>query len=211
MPMPLSPSDAAKQYGVNVPEGMEVIYQPLYDFQAYAAAGATQYTFFQTPIGQSSKTLVDTNMQSAGQLPAPQKFLVQTIEVYLIHNDDPVTYATGDGHTANDVYNVLKTGSLEFTIGSKPYAQVGPLLRMPPANRYAAEFAISDQTADTESEAMYMSAAGPVFNLASHRVPLWIPSNQNFDVKITFSAAVAITTGARIGVVLGGLLYRSRQ
>ncbi|MGZ7265373.1 hypothetical protein ACXWP3_09695, partial [Streptococcus pyogenes] len=53
------------KYSVNRP-GWEAIKQSLYDYQAYAAAGQTNLTFFALPVGQSSKTLSDTNMTLAG-------------------------------------------------------------------------------------------------------------------------------------------------
>ena len=78
-------------YAINRSGEYEATRQTLYDFQTYAAAGATSFTFFQTPTGQSGKTLADTNIETAGTLPAPKHLLVQSIEIYLFPNDNPVT------------------------------------------------------------------------------------------------------------------------
>ncbi|MGH8744731.1 MAG: hypothetical protein ACREUY_10685, partial [Burkholderiales bacterium] len=70
------------QYQVNRKDQLEVIRQTLYDYQVYTAAGVAQQTFFTVPNGSGGKTLADTNMSVAGSLPAPQRFLIQAIEVY---------------------------------------------------------------------------------------------------------------------------------
>mgnify|MGYP000960570814 FL=1 len=62
----------AQNYGVNVANVVEAIRQPIYDTVTYAAAGQTNLTFFALPIGQGGKTKVDTNMTTAGSLPAPR-------------------------------------------------------------------------------------------------------------------------------------------
>lgn len=69
------------KFAVNRPGQIEAIRQPLYDLQAYPAAGATSLTFFAVPNGQSSKTLSDTNMETAGSLPNPKRFLVLGISL----------------------------------------------------------------------------------------------------------------------------------
>ena len=69
------------KYAVNRPGMEEDIFQPLYDYQTYALAGTTsEYQFFQVPQGQGGKTLADTNMDSAGQLPAPKRALVTQVQ-----------------------------------------------------------------------------------------------------------------------------------
>src|SRR6516225_6768164 len=84
----LSPSSTVptraqlSKYSVNRP-GWEAIRQSLYDYQAYPALGATFLAFFTLPVGQGGKTLSDTNMNLAGQLPKNQEFLIQSVEVLL--------------------------------------------------------------------------------------------------------------------------------
>ncbi len=207
----ISPAAALQQFGVNVQEGAEAIYQPLYDIQAYPTAGFISKTFFAEPIGQSSKTISDTNMQSAGQLPQPQMFLVQTLEVILAHGSPLIDVAAATGTAANEMKAILESGAITFTIGSKPYLTQAPLMAMPFANQLDTEMAISVTTASDVGEASYVTAKGPVFNMARHGIPLLIPSNQNFDVKMAFESVKVMAVAGRVGIRLGGVLYRSRQ
>ena len=131
---PLSFADAEK-YKVNRSQEYEVTRQSLFDFQTYAAAGQTSLTFFQVPIGQGGKTIADTNLELAGQLPAPKYSLVESIEIYLFPADAPVSIVNAADaaglavitNYANDVDAVAQSGSLDFFIGSKSYLQEAPL------------------------------------------------------------------------------------
>src|SRR5262245_43971825 len=68
------------RFAVNDLDKMEAITQPLYSYQSYPAAGAATLVFFQNPAS-GTVTREDTNMELAGQLPAPQKFLIQGVGV----------------------------------------------------------------------------------------------------------------------------------
>lgn len=203
------------QYNVNRPDQIEVIRQSLYDFQSYAAAGTTELQFFQIPKGQSSKTQADTNMTTAGSLPAPLSFLVQTIEIYFFPAGDPsVLGSDTPQENINDVYDVAKSGWLQLFIGSKPYLQEAPLLRFPPANGLTGWAALANGARGTSdsnnklSQISYASFGGPVY-----QVQPWIllVPTQNFSVTLNWPTAVAVSAAARIGVVLNGLLYRNSQ
>lgn len=202
----LSPSAAKSKYQVNVPNGMEGIYEPLYDFIPYPQAGTTELTFFQLPIGQDGKKLNDTNMRAAGQLPSPQQFLVNAIEVHFL----PEKWEDGEkgAEFAKAVYDVLSKGQLQLTIGSKVYATLAPLYVAPPANGFVGEFAKGEGVAAT-----YLRSGGKTFNLQAQGAQVMIPPNQNFDVSIKFDDEVALPADmvARIGVRLDGILYRSQQ
>lgn len=208
------PLDQLSQYNVNRPDQVEVIRQSLYDFTTYAQAGQTQLQFFQTPKGQSSKTFADTNMTNAGMLPSPQSFLVENIQIYLF---PAVAELAGIGASTlhddfiKDVYNVMTTGWLELFIGSKPYLDEAPLMKFPPANGLSGYAALSDTTtaaADKNAWISYASNSGPIYEMSPQ---LLIPPTQNFVVTLNWPTAQAITAAARIGVVMGGVLYRNSQ
>lgn len=193
----------------------EVVKQSLYDFQTYPTAGATQFSFFQVPIGQSSKTKADTNMTLAGALPNPQKFLAQSVEVYFFPGGEINRNfaAAGDQEGWSDDIEAIYHGimHLEMTIGSKPYLTEAPLVRMPPKTYIKGNFAIAGTYAATAGNVLDMSAAtGRPYFLTP---PLMIPSMQNFTVQINAPTAIATPSGldGRIGVVLDGLLYRLSQ
>lgn len=202
-------------YSVNDLNKMEAISNPLYSYQSYPAAGATTLAFFVTPYGGAT-TIEDTNMTLAGQLPAPQKFLVQGIGIDYLPGSAPVTGPRVDAATSqlNDAFAILRRGELELTIGAKPYLQFGPLMAMPPRSHIDGLAAVTSTLTAGAATQTLMSvgyANGDVFKPA----PLLLEAGQNFRVSINFpGGAVAIPSAdasARIGVILYGTLYRSPQ
>lgn len=209
-----------QKYQVNRSQEFEVTRQTLYDFQTYANAGQTSLTFFQIPIGQSGKTIADTNLELAGQLPAPKHFVVESIEVVFYPGPLPVEVDTAvtDVEHVNDVYTVAKSGSLNFFIGSKSYLQEAPIGRFPPKTRLDADFGFALQqfqatAADAVSQVSgnYAAMSGRPYFLSPYNIAL-MPT-QNFNVSLTWPSAVALPSGVdgRIGIVLDGALVRLSQ
>jgi hypothetical protein len=211
------------RYDVNRRDEFEAVREPLYDFQTYANAGQTSLNFFQLPIGQSGKTIDDTNMQNAGTLPAPINFLIETIEVYFFPGVNPVTVentaatAATASNFANDVAAVQESGSLDLFIGSKSYTKQAPLGRFPQTTRLYAQFGFGLQVKQAagadETNGIYgdyAATTGKPYNVVP-RIRL-IPT-QNFKVVLSWASAVALPSGVdgRIGVVLGGIQYRESQ
>lgn len=211
------------RYDVNRKGQAEGIVQPLYDYQEYAAAGQTSLTFFALPIGQGGKTLADTNMEGAGQLPAPKEQLVTNIQVVFMPGTVGVagTPATGlpgvfgaqaPANNWNDCYEVFRSGYLDFFIGSKTYLFDAPLGKFSNDFRLAGSTALADAStagADGQSMVDYATFAGPVYSIS----PVRLTSNQNFKVTLNWPAAVPLpsTNEGRIGVILGGFQYRLSQ
>lgn len=207
------------RYSVNRP-GWEAVKQSLYDFQAYAAAGQSQLTFFALPVGQNGRTLSDTNMTLAGQLPKNQEFLVQSIEIAFYPTTPTVAAGMPSFFGAqlaqtiiNDAYIVGRAGNLTLTIGAKPYLQEAPLGRFPAKAQFDVSAALSDATtaaAALQTRTGYGKWAGRPYLLDP--APLLLPENQNFSVSLNWSEGVqAITNPGRIGVILDGILYRRSQ
>jgi hypothetical protein len=208
-----------QKYDVNRRGQYEGIRQSYYDFQTYALAGQTSLSFFQVPIGQSGKTIADTNMRNAGMLPQPINFLLQSIEIVFLPGILPGTHVTTIAETefTNDVYTVAKSGSLELFIGSKTYLEEAPLGRFPPKTRLTVEgsHAISElQAAAADSEIQvstdYAAFIGRPYIMDP---PLLLVPNQNFEISLKWPAAVALPSGVngRIGVIMDGLVYRQSQ
>lgn len=200
-----------EQYNVNRAGQIEGVRQSLYDFQTYDTLGQTQMTFFQTPVGQNGKTKADTNMTVAGSLPAPQRFLIQAIEVYFYPGN--AVSATGAIVAANlqDCYDVAQSGWLDLFIGSKSYLTEAPIGRFPPSTGLAATEALSDTTTAAASRVTvtdYARFGGQPFNMAP---PILLVPTQNFSVSLNWPAAVPISVDAKIGVVMKGILYRNSQ
>lgn len=202
-------------FDVNRRGEYEGIRQTFYDFTTYANAGQTQLQFFQVPRGQSSKTAADTNMTSAGQLPQPQHFLVESIEILFYPGVLPGTEAATIVETefSNDVYTLQKSGSLNFFIGSKTYLEEAPIGRFPPKTRmngYAAAHFTQAVAADQQMNVDYATWVGRPYYLDP---PVLLVPNQNFSVSMNWPSVVALPSGVdgRIGVVLDGILYRQSQ
>lgn len=206
-------------------DGWEGITQTLYDSAAYAAAGATQLNFFNTPVGQGTgfgggaKTLTDTNMTLAGQMPANQEFLIQSVEI-LFEPTTPTVAAQmpavqGADATAaiiNDAYIFRRAGNLTLTIGAKAYLQEAPLMKFPAKSDFwlSAALAGGNVTAANLSQRIaYGTAKGRPYLL---KAPLRLVSNQNFSVSLNWPEGLqAITNPARITVTLDGVFYRRSQ
>lgn len=210
----------------NLANEQDVVWMPLYDFQAYGTQGGTLYTFFTSPIGQGTtsapgasgaKGLADTNMRAAGQLGKGQAQFVTGVEAVLFPGA-ATTFGPGETGTeaicarfANDVYRIGKAGVLTLTIGSdRKYVEDGPLQNFPPVSRLAGFSALAiAATTTTLNQVAYASWAGEPYGI----VPIYIDSNQNFQVSVAFPAAVAPASAidARIGIRLRGYQIRNAQ
>lgn len=216
------------QYRSTVPNVADSIFSPLYDYQSYPTAGALIFTFFALPQGQGTtsalnatgvKTIADTNMQVAGALPRGNRFLVKGIEVEFWPGSTPglrLAATPTDAQFArnwDDVYNVLRSGSLTLNVQNRIYAQDAPLMKFPPQTRLngVASYNQSDSTASTVTfgQIEYATACGAGYNI----VPVYLESTQFFNVQVAFPALVPTPSGvdARIGVRLVGNLVRDAQ
>ena len=214
-----------QQYVVNG-TGWEAITQSMFDSAAYPTAGITSLPFFSTPVGQGvglgggAKTYSDTNMQLGGMMPAQQAFLVQGIEVAIFTSTPTVaaTMPAAFGAQAvaagvNDAYIIGRSGNLNFTIGSKPYCQDGPLMKFPPSASFEIDAALSDITtagAAMQSRIAFAKSRGRPYSLGGAQALL--TANQNFSVTLAWPEGLqAVTSAAWIKVSLFGLLYRRMQ
>ena len=213
---PYHPPDISvlQEYNVNRAGQPEVIWQPLYDYQAYAMAGVTQMTFFQTSVGASGTTYGDTNMAVGGQLPRPQEFLITGVQVYFkpgnAVNRSALAVATvlENWNDVNDI--IFGESFLKLFIGSKDYLIDGPVGKFPPVFGIGGTAAYMGQTttADVNGRATdYAKAAGRYYSIT----PVKIPASQNFNVSLNWPTAIAASVAGTIGVVLDGFLYRLSQ
>lgn len=200
--------------------------QSLFDSVSYPAAGTAQLTLFALPVGQgtgfggSTKTLSDTNMLLAGQLPANQMFLMREIEVNIqvttptVTAQMPAVFGTqAAAQLVNDAYIIYRSGNLQLQIGSKLYLTEGPLQKFPPQTQFVVEGAVADTTtaaASSQSRIFYPSMRGRPYVITPNN--LLIQANQNFGVTLNWPEGVqAITNPARIFLNINGWLYRKAQ
>lgn len=202
------------RFSVNTLEQMEAITQPLYNYQAYPAAGVQNLVFFQNPVS-GAVSPEDTNMQLAAQLPAPQKFLIQGIAVdYLSGTSASRFGAQSANGQLNDAFAILRRGLFTLTIGSKSYLQVSTLMALPPRAHIDGVAAVADATtagANLQSMVQVGYSEGDVFK----PTPLLLEAGQNFNVTLSWPGGVvaipSADAAARIGVWLYGTLYRPPQ
>jgi len=198
---PASPSSAFKRGQVNVADAIGAIWNPLYDYQTLAAAGAASQRFFIVPNGQGGKTVVDTNMDLSGQLSVGQMFQVTGIQVELYPG--VAIQGTAASAFADDVYNFYKGGALIFNIGQKAFVTQGNLLKFAPVNRLG----VAASTGLTTDTILYCTATGREFTIAD----LTLQAGQNFNVELIGLSALPSGENARIGVTLNGFMYRNAQ
>lgn len=226
-------------YGVFVPDAIQSIRQPLYDRLLYPAAGATQLRFFQLPQGQgvstaignagNVKTLDDTNMEAAGQLPSPKAFLATSIELMVdpgslstaatfspsdpafLTNASAASAAVVPGlNAANDVNRILIGSWLDFFVGSASYLTVSRGDSFPPKSYVSPDAAVAQAVNLGITGVVSTRAVGRPFYL---NPPILLMPNVNFVVTLNWSVAVATPTtlNARATIRLDGILYRNAQ
>lgn len=217
--------DDFSKFAVNLLGTSDVVYQPLYDLQLYAAAGQTQLNFFSVPIGQGTtshpggagtKTIADTNLTLAGQIPAPQRFMCIGVELVFYSGLSPGRGPAAEntiGQMWNDLHVVARSGSLTLLVGQKTYCQDAPLGAFSQQTYLDGAFGVADQTtaaANLLTQIEFAAIRGPTYAIQ----PTTIPAGQNFGVTLAWPNAIALpSTNAtsRIGVKLLGWLARSAQ
>jgi hypothetical protein len=222
-------------YSVNRPGQWERVRQALYDTTIYATAGATSLNFFATPVGQGlsaapgnangTKTLADTNMTLAGQVPAGQNYLVETIEVdfrpgsvstantFTLVNPIVFNAAASSGTVfgaVSDVAAIYTTGFLNFSVGSKNYLTEGPMNKFPPQQRLSVQGAVASTSATVGQTAITLARAE---GRPYHVDPIRLENGQNFSVTCNWPVAVATPSGfnGALRVSLDGYLFRASQ
>ena len=196
-----------------VSDFLDVIVEPRYDTNTILAAGTTLLTYFAQPLGQgtsafggaaTAKTLADTNMELAGQLPAGYNFIILGFRVqpsFRLTQADAVQWSAGCWFT--------------FTIGSKPYLRV-PVDTLPAG---AGPFGFYTQTA--AATAAVASHGYPTLSNSYQigKKPLELQQTQNFQATLQWVSVVAVTTtqttqpaaGMPVRVFLDGFLKRIVQ
>lgn len=200
----------------------DVIYAPLYDSTTWASAGQTQIVFFTSPIGQGTtsapgatgtKTISDTNLNSAGQLTKGNEFYMTGQEIMFFPGSNPEVTGTA-GMTngfLNDTFAASKSGLLTLQVGSnRNYIQDGPLGIFPPNARLFVAAAVGGtDTAATNGiiSNVYAAFSGEPYEIT----PVYIEATLGFQEQITWPAAVTLATTARIFSRMRGYLVRNSQ
>lgn len=212
------------QLNLFVPQltAQDIIWAPLYDSANYiGTTGQLSLNFFSTPSGQGTttvpgasgtKTIGDTNLQSAAQLTAGNAFYMtgQEIQFFPGENPEVLQALTLVGNFVNDTYVFSKNGTLTLTVGSnRIYLQDGPLGLFPPATRLAVATAVATTNATNSLIADYAVMSGEVYTI----IPIYLTANLQFNETMNWQAQQALpsTNNARIFARMRGYLNRNAQ
>jgi hypothetical protein len=181
---------------------LDVIIEPRYDTVTILAAGALNLTYFALPIGQGAtnfgaatvtKSLADTNMDLAGQLPAGYNFFITGFRVqpaFTMTNIDATTWSAG--------------GVFTFTIGSKPFLRV-PIDTIPAGVGPFGTFGTAGLAAAGGMTSHGWPALSNGYVIA--RKPLELAQTQNFQVVLSW-VTVKPVTSVVVGQAAAGLPVR---
>jgi len=214
--MPPSFTAALNTYSVNVPNIVNVRWQPLYSRKVYAAAGQTELKFFSDTSGNSGITEEDTNMETTNQLGSPQYFLAVGVRfdfkpllpIGNTYNADPADASD----FVNDVQAVNQSGVIKFRVGNKDQLQDSPLGRFPPTNRLDVQSALSDSTTAGALQLASISYAQNM-GMPYQITPTLIPPTQTFNMKCLWETPIVLPSGqpGSITCYLDGWLFESAQ
>lgn len=196
---------------------LELIKQPIYDTVAIVTA-ATTTSFFAIPIGGADagalvgvKTYSETNLRRAGALATPQQFDIYAITVKYVSS---ITNA--------DLDQFLLRSNLDVTIGQKSYLRVrntvlpADTTKVVDALAAAADavhpgWPITSNVFDTSiPEELFDPVTGRTF-LTGRRVPIHVPSEQQFPVTMEHVGGLTLQATRRTEVVWWGILKREVQ
>jgi hypothetical protein len=219
---PIPSAAQLTSYTVGVSGTQDVIWDPLYDSIAYPSAGSLQFSFYSNPIGQGTssapgagavaKTIYDTNLTIGNQLTSGNAFLMVGTENFFfpgVNNSTTptVAFAVEPGRTnvpttvgifVNDIYNVGAGGNKTMQVGTeRQYITDGPLTIFPPATRLAVSCALAGGTTTIGNEIAYAQWSGELYSI----VPIFIQSNQNWTMVVTFAALIP-TPSLQIGRIV---------
>lgn len=187
-----------RKHQVTVPNAGEWIDWVLYDTQVYVdATTVTLANFF----GNTRASIVDSNMETAGQMPGQKMFLLRGIGVEIL----PPLNTSATTAPMIDVIALTHLGALRLNIGSKSYAEWPLFLLSAGGGMHGLPY-----TAGATVTYGTNGIADPraCYGLAR---PLLLTSSLNFNCQIEWAAAVNITANVRVRVLLKGELGRPIQ
>lgn len=193
----------------------------LYDRIVFAAAATVtgDQRFFSVQLGGGTpaKTLLDTNLRQAGQLPARQ-----ALEIWDIRIHPQLTVVTDDAsivafHNLVDTFNALIYGAFFlFEQAQKTDLEIAPIAIL--AAGYGASGPVAESSslvaaAGAGSGAAVLNNGHPsraaLWNLAP--MPIVILPQRSFQVTVSFPTAVVLPAGVGMNLWchLDGILHRS--
>jgi len=221
---------------------VEPIFQPLYStfaldnaalpqeiqFFGYAVGGVVPGAgnFAGATAGVPAATIWHTNLEIPNQLPAPKRFTIMGVRIFLPHFvstggaatpakwDTEFGAAVTDGEALEDWLGILYSGHFRLRIGEKYYADC-PLFNVPANTGFSGVAGISadNGSAATISSLEVLLPMHVGIGLCFPVYPVLIESAQSFGAVVTFPWATNVTLNddRAIVCVLDGKLTREVQ
>jgi len=213
---------------------VDVLDHVQYDSLRFAAAQATSTAIirlFQIPLGAQTnvanlatesylKSELDTNQESAGNLPAGQEMFVNSIQVFVnVPGQTDTTYPTSGPGTELPTSTVAAAGvagvnllkaimtqcTITFKVGEKRYEN-GPIFMFP--CQYGISGFAGAGVPATNNESVSNNGFGLPRILFE---PRHIPSLVNFSIDLKFVQALTVTRQFTLTTLLHGVLIRPVQ
>lgn len=206
------PGEFAK-FRTQMREQPEDVWQPLYDRVNYAAAGASQLSFFTVPIGQSAtliragsaasvtKTRRDTNLEQAGHIPS-KAFKIHGFSLNYIPLQQAVA-GTATDDIVDDIQRLAYGGYMEFKILDKTYLYL-PLDQIPGS-------AYRGSTTGTNNVSAGGFGTGSPRDIYVLGIPLTLDPFQSFSITMYWDGTVALTQTFDLRLNVLGYLRRPGQ
>jgi hypothetical protein len=199
---------AYKNYNTQYPDA-ETIGWIWYDTVLYTSAATLALTLFNAVRATPDLS----NMEVAGQLAAPKAFLVRAIRFYVKQRpESTATAAAGAAQTGaiSNIALLCNTGFLSLIIGAKEYGQFPLWTLQSGGGAYGGltvnNVLIAGGAADAGNNGFPDSR-----NILTLTKPLFIAPQINFQVNLTWPAALTLTRNTNITVALDGDLIRPVQ
>jgi len=159
----------------------------------------SSYSMFQVPVGQAGKTLADTNMVSAGQVPQGERLTVGALKLI---------YEQNSGSVFNEAYasaffDFLMNSTFEFFIQTQDYGKwtLAELMGAP-------MLAILSPATAGNNDAIF--SVGKYVGIYPLNIAIPLPALANFQIKITPQIATAGAIDvSKLRVSLPGILERA--
>lgn len=204
--MPVSAVGVQRAVQAIIDRAKEIITQPLYDSADFTAASLGDTRFFNNTI--ATVGLLRSNMELAGQLPAPRQLLIQQVSVAPWGTQ---AVAVASRLVVEDANLFVHQSVLTLTVSDKPYLR-GPSVMFPSGMGLDGFAATAVGGAPLEQHAVHSGMAHPAARFSLLKPGQLLKQNENFNVTLNIPVALAgLTTTIRVYVVLWGLQLRAVQ
>lgn len=204
--MPVSTVGVQRAVQAIIDRAKEIITQPLYDSADFTAASVGDTRYFANTI--ATVGLLRTNMELAGQLPAPRQLLVQNVSVAPWGTQ---AVAVASRLQVEDANLFVHQSVLTFTVSDKPYLR-GPSVMFPSGMGLDGFAASAVGATPLEQHAVHSGMAHPSARFQVLKPGQLLKQNENFNVVLNIPVALAgLTATIRVYVVLWGMQLRAVQ